>query len=88
MGKVLRNERQAERAYDHAVRKHEAKIERQRATRADALADPRVAASYGLPENLPEETRRILGFTQALDALEPNRPDPRHYQRGERKGPS
>ncbi len=57
-----------------AVAAHERAIVKMAQKKADELRDPRTCQDLGLPEDLPESTRKILGHTQALSKLGPKRP--------------
>lgn len=60
--------------FDKQVREHEAELKRESERQAARLTDNDYAASFGLPTDLPEFTREILGRTMSLDRLGPSRP--------------
>lgn len=64
----------AECRYERETREHEAKVAAEQAVLTDRLADDAYAVSLGLPADLPEATREILGRTMALDRLGPAAP--------------
>lgn len=74
-----RTPRQAKRAYENAQRRHQAKVQRQTVTQAEALTDNTLTAELGLPADLPESTRAILGHTMTLSRLGPKTPKRTDY---------
>lgn len=64
----------AKHMFDKATREHEAEMKREAERQAARLTDDDYAASFGLPTDLPESTREILGVTMSLDRLGPSRP--------------
>jgi hypothetical protein len=64
----------AKHMFDKATREHEAEMKREAERQAARLADNDYVASFGLPTDLPEHTRKILGVTMTADRLGPMRP--------------
>lgn len=64
----------AKHMFDKQVREHEAELRRESERQAVRLTDNDYAASFGLPTDLPEFAREILGHTMAMDRLGESRP--------------
>lgn len=64
----------AKHMFDKATREHEAELKREAERQSQRLADNDYATSFGLPADLPDHTREILGITMTLDRLGPMRP--------------
>lgn len=64
----------AKHMFDKATREHESELKRETERQTQRLSDNDYAASFGLPTDLPEFTREILGRTMTLDRLGPLRP--------------
>lgn len=64
----------AQHMFDKATREHESEMKREAERQAARLADNDYAASFGLPTDLPEFTREILGVAMTADRLGPMRP--------------
>lgn len=64
----------AKHMFEKATREHEAELNREAQRQAARLTDNDYTASFGLPTDLPEFTREILGRTMAADRLGESRP--------------
>lgn len=65
----------AESLYAREEAAFERRFEDTKADFAERLRDPAANEELGLPSELPDETIRILAFTQTLDQVGPDRPN-------------